>query len=774
MNIFPDKKITKADQFCPILALWPNDKTTVTKGGKFARVLEFSGKDYSGLSPEVIDAYFHARKNFFEGLDSELTVMQHTHRMKIERTVKRGSFGNEMAGKISEVWNQQFKKSFRTRHFLIFVTDPDIMDQLQLLVRKKDEGETREGELLRKLDEAVKDIKRRLSDYGPKELAGDDLASYWGSLLNGRAVYQKAPDNGLLDGLLAGTTLRWPRRSRYQIYDSHKERYSAWLYIKKPAETSSQEMLETLFQLKQEFSIYQTMATVSKSAALSLLDDKEKNAQAFTKGAGMILLELAALREKIQAGSLSMISHRWAIEVFGDTRDELEDNISAVKNGIERFGYRAVRERINQEALFWSRFPEFQKLNCRQRTFTSENAAHFSTFATVGEGFESCSWGDSPVSVFKTKADSEYSFIYHVSPRNTALGNTMIIGGSEVGKTTLTNFLLSQCFRFPDFKVLGFDSLAGMRIFTSMHDGVYHDFSRKLAINPLQLEGTPANRSFLSQWFQMLTGRTDEKSVETIGRAILQAYELEKKQRTLENLALAFGGKEEGSIRNSLGPWLPGGNNDIYFNGVKDSLDFENPLVVFDMTTLLGVPEVLGPMAYYIFHKLYLIAKERGRYAVFVDELPKYLGSPLFVPKVEMMLQEIRKTDGIFIGAVQDAGAIFNHPSKDKFRANIGTYLLFPEPGADEKYYMGDLRLNRTEFDWIRKPHHREIMVKRKGGESVILNIDLSPLGRYLKVFDSSANSTKKMESLRRKTNDWKTLYIHGDRRRNADPDFAD
>lgn len=773
MNIFPKQNASKADDFCPILALWPQSNITVTKGGKFARVIELRGKDYSGLAPELIDSLYETRKGFFEGLDSDITVLQHSHRMRIERDIESGIFSNDMAGRISKVWNEQFKNSFRTRHFLIFLTDPDIKDQLQLLVRSKDEGETREDELLRKLDDCVRDIFVRLEGYGPRELSGDDLGSYWGSLLNGKQVYQKVPENGHLNGLLAGTCLRWPSRSRYQIYESDKDRFSAWLYIKAPGNSSCQELLDRIFELKQEISIYQTMATLSKPEAMSLLDDKEKNTFVFSKSANTILKELKEVQERVQADDISLISHRWAIEIYADSRDELESNVTVVKNVIESFGYRTVRERVNQEALFWSRFPEYQKFNCRQRFPTSENVAQLSTFTTVGEGHERCSWGDAPVSVFKTKSDSEYSFTFHVNPEKNVVGNTLVIGGTGTGKTTLISFLLSQCFKYPDFRILAFDRLRGMKIFTRMHDGVYQDFKKAPSINPLQLEDTIENRSFLSQWFQILTGKTDEESTETIGDAIIQAFVMDKSERRLKEMKIAFGLQEKGTIGKAFKRWLPGGAMGAFFNGKRDSLDFDNPLVAFDMTTLLENPDVLAPMTYYLFHKVFLTARGKGGYGVFVDELGKYLNAELFAPKIEMMLEEIRKTDGIFIGAIQEAGAVLNHRIASKIKNNIGTYILFPEPRADEKHYVGELRLNETEFNWIRKPHPREVMVKRKDGESVILNVDLSPLGKYLKVFDSSSDSVRKMETLRRQTNDWKTLFINGDRRRDSVLDSA-
>lgn len=760
--------ITKVDDFCPIFALWPDDKTTLTKGGKYARIIELTGKDYSGLAPEIIENLYETRKRFFENLSSDITVMQHSHRMIIKRDPEADDYDIQLSKEISKKWASRFKSSYRTRHYLIFVTDRDFKDQLGLLVRQKDDDDSGQDELLRLLNDTIKDVMARLHEYGPVELAGEELASYWASITNGKISYQKYPKNGQLDGILSSTTLQWPSRKRYQIYESNNKRYSAWLYIKAPATMSSQGLLDKVFKTRHEFSIYQTFSNFDKNEALSFLEDKRKNVSVFSKSPEIILSEIMELQQRVQADSITLISHRWAVEVFGDTIEELENAVTIIKNNIESYGYRTVRERVNQEALFWSRYPEYQSFNCRQRFLTSENASHFTTFATVGEGHESCSWGNKPVTVFKTQADSEYSFIFHVTPEKTALGNTLIIGGTGSGKTTLTSFLLSQCFKYPDFRVLAFDRLRGMNIFTRFHDGSYQDFSRGIDVNPLQLDDTTENRTFLNQWFQVLTGKTDEESSHRIGQAIIQAFELDKKDRTLESISDAFGLKEKGSIRSALDRWLPDGAMGGFFNGNRDALDFSQPLVAFDMTALLDSPEVLGPMAYYLFHKLFLTARNDGGYAVFVDELGKYLKSEQFAPKIDMMLEEIRKTDGVFIGAIQEAGTVLDHPIAPKIKNNIGTYILFPEPRADKAHYIDNLRLNETEFNWIKNPHPRQVMIKRKEGESVIVDVDLSPLDRYLRVFDSSAESIKKVETLRHETTDWKQLYLSGDRRRKA------
>lgn len=765
MNIFPKlRKFTPVEKKFPLVCASKNG-TTYSKGGQAARVIEISGKDYNGLDYDEVESLYQGRKMFFDTLPTTITVMHQSHRQILNRDIQSEAFSIATAGEIAERWGKAFSASYRTKHFLIFVTASDnISDQLMLMMQKnKDETLTRELE--RVLDDVVENSLIQFQNYGARELKGDDLASYWAWMLNGEHGYQKMPKDGFFDDLLTSTTLSWSEGKKYQVYDGPvRKKYSAWLVIKTPATATSHGLLENLFAIKQEFSVYQTFSRLDKDEAMKEIDDKEKNRQSFISSSEIIALELNEIDNRVQADEISLIRHRFAVEVFADTKNELEASVREIINTIKRWGYQVAREKMNQEALFWSKFPEMQNFNSRQKNMTSENAGHFATFASVGEGLESCTWGQFPVTLFKTTTGSEYSYIFHESASKLAPGNTMIIGGTGQGKTTLTGFMLSQCLKYPDFKILAFDRYYGLDVFTKFHDGSYLDMVERLDINPLHLEDTPQNRAFLSEWFSMLTGMKSNQDKELISSAISQAYDLPKAERNLSNIADAFGLIEDGGIREALNRWLPDGESthSVFFNGKTDALDFRCPVVGFDMTTLLDMPDALGPMAYYLFHKLFLSINEGSGFAVFVDELPKYLNSPVFRPKVAVLLEEVRKLEGVFIGASQTASALLEEKElSDKFKNNISTWILLPEPRADRAHYVDVLRLNEKEFEWIKQDHPRQAMIKRKNGESAIVNIDLSSLGPYLKCFEGGPKFSAHIKDLKRDHGaNWKEKYL--------------
>lgn len=756
MNILPRiKGFTPVEEKCPLLAVAPDGVTTITKGGVRARIVELDGCDTGGLDAEVIEAMFQERKMAFDGLPRTVDVLYQGHRVKRSKDAAEEAYSVPMAQAIGEAWGRQFRTSFRTRHFLVLTTARgDLGDQLATLFDRTASGATDED--LRLLAEGTERIMEQLRSYGPRLLSGDEIATYWGWMLSGRHVQRRTGPLGLLDGVLTDTDLLWPKGKRHQVYRATRTRYSAWLIVKAPAPTSDHGFIESLYKINRELSVYQSFKATDKQAVLKEIDDYRKNVLAWARAGDIILDELSELEQRIQADEISMIRHRFAVEVFGDSEADLEQAVKEVTNTIESWSFPVARESVNQEVLFWSRFPGAHEWNPRIRSVTSENAAHFAPFSTVGEGLDSCSWGDAPVTLLKTPQGTEYSFVFHASRDKEALGHTIVIGGAGSGKTTFISFLESQCLKYPGFRALNFDRLRGMEVYTRLHDGIYMDVVDGLNTNPLQLEETAENKMFLTRWLPMITGASEEEAE----NVIRQLYLLPKQERTLANIRDAFGLKKEGSARAALERWLPAGSLGGFFSADKDALEFDRPVVTLDMTTLLDTPEILAPLAAYLVHKMLQVGRREGGFAVFVDELPKYLKSS-FAANIEMMLQEIRKIDGVFIGAAQSADAILEYEKAPVFLNNVATYVLFPEPRAKAEHYIKGLGLTEQEFNWIKKHKGgRQVLIKRREGASVVVDVDLSGMGRYVRGFASGADSVRRLNELRRERDDWKEAFL--------------
>jgi type IV secretion/conjugal transfer VirB4 family ATPase len=759
-------QISKVEDMLPLVYLMDDEKTIRTKNGQYVQVIELLGKDYTGLDLAIVANLNNLRKQFIEDIPSTVHINQYSHRYELnDKAESQGFFTNQVTNDISKKWNRRFVSSFRTRHFLVFTTSqPAVADQIAGFIdgAANEEGE---GEKFKDLIDVVERTRIRLADYNPRILTGAEHVSYWAWHVNGKHVYQSVPKNRIFNDVIAGVALEWPEGKKYQIYDDTIPKYSAWLSVKFFGDDpTTQKLIDRLFIVKREFTLYQSFSILDKSEALKAIQKREDNTASFVKGADIILLELDEVRARIQAGEISLCEYTWSIQIFSESLEDLEAGVNDIRTIPESYGIRIAREGIHQEALFWSIFPTLHDLNPRKRNLTSENIADMIAFASVGEGLESCSWGDFPVTRFMTDSESEYSFTFHPTPQKMELGHTLIIGDPGKGKTTLASFLIAMSTKYPNFKALLFDRAFGMYVMSKMLDGNYTDFtSGQAEINPFLLPDTPINRTFLNKWLTMLIGKNDDDTLKDCQRVIDLAYKLPPNERSLDNLGDAFGLGTKGSARSAMSKWLSGGSYGHFFTGKKDGLSFDSQIVGFDMTTLLDIPDVLGPVADYIIHRLKGVAtsEDGGPYLVFIDEFIRYLNNPIFAPKVEELALEIRKTNGVLILAMQDAKDLITHSMGGKIISSLANYIIYPNATADRSVYVDGLGLSETEFNWVKGSHTRKVLYHRRGGESVILDVDLSHLGNHLNVFDSGADKVSLLRKLIRESGDWKNEYLN-------------
>lgn len=746
-------------EVCPLVGVLDDEKTVYTETGELSRTYRLEGKDYNGLHEGQVAALFVARAQLFAAMDENLCLQVHTHKHRVSQEIEADRFSLPHAGKLANVWNSQFTERFVTENFAVAtVTDMGLLGGLANRVNDKKMTAAQKEKLL---DSFELDMNSRLSDYQPSILSGNALPSYWSWMLNGDYLDLDVSGEAVFTDLLAGKELFFPRKGQAMRYGADK--YSSFVYLKLPGKTASADVLESVLKLPQEVSIFQSFRPMSKATSLRILKDRRATIEKWATGNSIAFVEMRELESRIEADLITQLEHWVAIEVKADTLEQLDVARARVVSAVEAHQFRAAIESVNAEATFWGRFPSLQDLNPRQRIITNENAAHFVSLSRIGEGLESCSWGPHPVTYLRTEKGSTYGFTFHQSPAPQELGHVLAIGGSNAGKTTIISFLLSQCFKFDGFRAVLFDRLQGMEVFSRIMGGRYEAFAGTDPLfNPLQREDSQANRVFVNNFLEMLIGETDGDARRGIDSAVNALFTLEPRARSLKEVNTLLNVEGAYSATERLSRFIDGGVFGHYFNAKQDALAFDSPLAGFDMTQVLDSPEVLGPMAYYIFHAIMEEMKtHNGGFAVFVDEFPRYLKSAAFVPYVEVILQELRKLNGVGIFACQDAKTVFdNELVASKLQANIAGYLLFPDPQADAAYYQDIMGLTNKEMTWIRTPHSRQALFKRKSGETAILNVDLAPLGNLLRTFNSSADAVRQMNKLRGAGDGWIDTFL--------------
>ncbi|MBV7300749.1 hypothetical protein [Enterovibrio paralichthyis] len=752
------------------LMFMKNDNVIVCKDGSKVAVVKVVGRDYSGMSQDLYDLAYRERKALLEKESDFLSIDVISVKRKVPVNNQIGNATDNISEAINSVWLDNFKEVFRTTHYLVVTSKKGGFKQAVGKVLDHHYDVDLEDEINKTCQEFIS----RMADYNATQLTGSELKTFWATLLNGRTTHAHGKN---FNDCLANQRLSFPKNKNYCVYGFGNEAvYSAWLSIKDYPGEPQQSTLEGIFSLPVEFIVYQSFHGMSQRRGQRLLQATKTHYANFSKDDDDIQAEIKDLSNRYSNQEFTLADHYFCVEVLSDDLDKLDDDTDAIKNRLERGEALIYRESVNIEALFWSRFPTMQHFNLRSRPITSENIAHYATFNSIGEGYDTCRFGSRPVTMFPTVQRSQYAFTFHNTPQTDGepLGHTAVFGGTNSGKTTLIAFLLQQSKSFEDIKQFCFDSLHGLEVYTNMFGGTYFDFAEKVDINPLLLDDTPANRRFLDSWLTDRLKVTDSETAykDQIAKAVKMNYDLPKEHRNLTELEDIFGRKGD-ELRNRLAPWLPEGKYGAFFNASRNGFDFKDTITTFDATLILdpSMSEVLPAVTDLMFNQIITrLTTTPTPNIVFFDEAQRYFKDPIFLNKALQYAKEIRKLLGVLILAFQNARALNTLPGSGgrEIIESMANLLIYPEPNATPEDYIDLLGLTDREYEWVKttKPHSREVLFKRRhSGESVVLNVDLStlttPHSNYLNCFSSGATAVDRMRTLKKQHPDhWRMLYL--------------
>jgi type IV secretion/conjugal transfer VirB4 family ATPase len=762
---------THIEDILPIVGVMPSPAkdTLVLKNGHLAAIFQIQGKDYTGMDEEGAEMLHKVRNEAFKFVPENIVATVQSRRIRQISTATENLHQIETAEQINSIWEQQFSYSYHNRHFIILTTtNAAAIDELAAVRAYGGDKTIRSGMVL---EEACTTLRQRLNEYNPRRLSGSELVSVLASYLNGRETHQRY--TSYFGNLLTGANLIFPDDAQYQIFEDSKRRYATWIGIKSysDARATTQRLIDDILKLQMELTIFNQFQVIESKKALKIVDGQKRYASEWGRYNSDIDTELTEIETRLQSGEIALCNYGFTVQVRADSLDELGHHADAIREIVGHYGFASVREkRRNTELLFLSCLPGLEHLMVRKRHLSTENIADLCTFTTIGEGFERCAWGPYPVTRFLSEAMTVFSFTFHNSDADETdppPGHTLVFGGTGRGKTTLIDFLLSQCLKYDDLMIIILDRLNGQRVFTEMHDGSYSDFGTQIDINPLQLPDSPENRKFLNQFFADIAGidETDHK----IEGAVRSLYEvLEKTDRNIDNIIHAFGLPEKGSIANALLPYTTKGQYGAFFNAAADSLDFSKSRIsAFNMDGILDDPKISGLILRYIFHRIRMMARpgDDGKlksHVIFTDELPKLLESPAFARHFREAALEHRKLNGVLLAAAQTPQSVTNHEVGKQILNSFANFIFHSDPQADAETLRVHYQLTATEINWIRTSNEtRKVLFKRNGGESTILRTDLSCLGEYLKVFKSSAAAWQKVMKFKKSHGkNWKKAYL--------------
>lgn len=513
-------------------------------------------------------------------------------------------------------------------------------------------------------------------------------------------------------------------------------------------------MFDELLRLPFELTITQSFAFVERQAALERMNLALRRMRSAEDEALSLRDELAQAKDDVAAGRAGFGEHHMTVAIRGETLADIDAGVAEVTATLAEMGIVAVREEIALEPAFWAQFPANFKYIARRGLISTDNFAglasahNFPTGAATGGH-----WGDA-VALLETTAAGPYYFNFHQGD----LGNFTVIGPSGSGKTVVLNFLLAQARKL-DPRIIFFDKDRGAELFIRAIGGRY-DLLRPgeaSGLNPLQLDDTPANRAFLTDWLAQLAGGADVEDLERIRDAVSANFDQPRAHRRLRHLVELFRGDRRakaGDLWSRLRPWWGDGDHAWLFDNPADLTDPAADAVGFDMTVLLDDPALRTPAMMYLFHRV----EERldGTAAIIViDEGWKALDDDVFVRRIKDWEKTIRKRNGIVGFATQSAQDALESRIASAIIEQAATQIFMLNSKARAEDYIQGFGLTPHEYDLIRSlPDSSHCFLIKRGGESVVARLDLTGEQDLLTILSGRESSVRWLDDLRKKVGD--------------------
>ena len=753
--------------FLPFQRVADDRKTLVMNGNRHMRIIEIEGAELSLTDDARHLELFEARQRFVEDLErlgvdqvKMLTLKQQT---KLTRTLKPS---NPVLRAVDDQWESKMKKPTRLSHYIIIIakgkTIEDTAASLDaaethtmtalvdyrpaVLIEPEDMGEANFDDEESRPHGPLKPFAHALSPITQHSPMGHGYTGPLGALLTGDAVDFSDAGRGIVK-FLQGSERRW----------------SSVVTWRKCGDRNTEMVMREITALDYEMIIYHAIEPIDSTKAINTLNLGKMSAKTMhlSANAGPSYEKVLKKVEGYVANERSGLSY-YAMHVMPicHSKKELTQAVSDIKNILNRTAGNAVSLNVMAQPTYMSMMDPAQQWPRKFRLNNDNITACLYPQRTLRAPLKS-DWCNEPLAWLRAANGDPYPLNLHVSAEKEAVAHVLMIGGTGLGKTTLMTFLAAQAKRTARLRVYLFDRLYGMKVFTTCAGGNYVDFdgaSSQAMFNPLHMPDSPSNRTFLLQWLQEITGLTDNRACEEFARTIELNYDrqLPMSKRLLKVLAdTAFA--PDGEARFRITPWIENNQYGTVFNAEDERLNLLNTsLSGFNMTQMLNDEKLAPAVISYLVHQIQNISMSTSDPSlIFIDETKAMLRNNLFATRfLERGLEEGRKLRQSVVLAFQGPQSMMETGKEQIIMGQCQTQILFRIKDVNDASIAAyrPLGLNTAEMDFLARRTHKDlrhaVLIRRADSESAVVNVDLQPLGKYLKIFKSGTESVNELNGL--------------------------
>lgn len=771
---------TPVSEFIPF-AHHVTPKILSLKSGEYVSCWRIGGRAHQSASQEDVIGWLLDLNNTVRGIAGNASITFYSHIVReADSEYPDSHFDNVFCASLDAKYRERFSggRAMVNNLYLSLIFRPQADPLMGWFAKGEkiapEERRRRQDAAIEALEEANRTIGAAMSRYSPELLGVYDhngnaysaAIEVYAHILNGQRFRMPICRGRIADYISINRPFFATHGELGELRGLNGERKFGMLEIAEYGQTTEPGELNALMDAPFEFVLTQSFSTLSRPAARGFLQKHQRHLQDANDVGRRQVEDIDFALDQLVSGDFVMGEHHATVMVFGDSAQEVRDNLAGAQAILMDVGVVPKVVGPALEAAFWAQMPGNWKWRPRPAAITSLNFLSFSPFHNFMRGKPAGNpWGPA-VTVLKTTSGTPLFFNFHASKvgedatDQRLLGNTVMIGQSGSGKTVLLGFLMAQAQKFGP-TVVAFDKDRGMEIAIRAMGGRYLPLKtgEPSGFNPFQLEPTPANLMFLKQFVRGLVGagdapvtHADEVEIENALEAMMK--HIDKPDRRLSTLMHSLpdpydSDRVHPTVASRLRKWTVDGELGWLFDNATDALDLTtHRLYGFDVTEFLDNPETRSAVMMYLVYRTEGMIDGR-RFIYVFDEFWKALADPYFEDLAKNKQKTIRKQNGIFVFATQEPGDALESPIAKTLVQQCATFIFLPNPKADFADYTEGFKVTKAEFDLIKGlgESSRRFVIKQ-GDAAAVAELNLGGFDDELLVLSGTPDNAELVESI--------------------------
>ncbi|MGR6830982.1 VirB4 family type IV secretion/conjugal transfer ATPase [Aliivibrio wodanis] len=576
------------------------DSILITTDGALLQTYRLDGIAFETKDEDELELLHQRLNTLYKGLsESNVSLWTHIIRKKVTHTIN-GEFTQDFSAHIDSLYNAQFGDEVMVNE--LYVTVIQRADKLNKLSRDLEVIKARLVERMDGFNQVGNLIKNTLNSYGATVLGCHTNANgvvlsepltLLNYLLTHKWVNVRKP-NGEIKHAIGNAWVK-VGSDTIELESISGTRYAQGLDIKEYGSSSYNGMLNGLLYSDFEFVLTQSFSFFTRKVAAKFIKTQKQRGKSSGDGAITQIQDLDQASNDVHDGHFAMGEYHFSLLVFGKSIDAVRKHRSDAQTQLSNAELLCVPIKIATDAAFFAQLPANWKYRPRVVGLTSRNFASLVPFHNflIGKK-EGNPWGDALTRLI-TLSGHPFYFNFHSTLldennfTDKAVGNTRIIGQTGTGKTVALALLYCQAQKYAQnspFSTVFFDKDRAAEVMIRTLGGNYLRIQngKPTGLNPLQMEPTAQNISFIKRWVRGLVANKlyPLTPLEEIGisNAVDTVMAMDKSNRRItvlnQNLMVGSSAEEQGSgIKIRLNKWCQGGEFEWVFEKCQRFTGFQ-------------------------------------------------------------------------------------------------------------------------------------------------------------------------------------------------------